>query len=132
VPEAADPTPKNLSKTRKFSSADFYFSFNGRISVVDYWIKGFLIPFVLSLLVLMVDIALGASDFIYVGCVIVAIWTGAALIVKRSHNWDKSGWHYWILLITVIRSIWTLIKEGCMEDTKGDDRYGQDPVGRSI
>ena len=130
VPETADPTPENSLKKRKFSIADFYFSFDGRISVADYWIKGFLVLFSMGFLVLMVDMALGTSGFIYGSFLLVSIWTGAALIVKRWHDRNKSGWHYWILLIPLVGPIWTLIEAGCMEGTKGDNRYGPDPVHR--
>jgi uncharacterized membrane protein YhaH (DUF805 family) len=130
VPEATGSSLRNTPGKRGFSISDFYFSFDGRISVADYWIKGFLVMFPLGVLALLADVAIGTSGLIYMGFLLVSIWVGAALIVKRWHDRNKSGWHYWILFIPLVGPIWTLIEAGCMEGTKGDNRYGPDPIRR--
>jgi uncharacterized membrane protein YhaH (DUF805 family)/DNA-directed RNA polymerase subunit RPC12/RpoP len=130
VPEASGDAMKNPSVKRAFSISDFYFSFDGRISVADYWLKGFLVIFPLGLLAMLIDIGIGASGLIYFGFLLVAIWIGAALLVKRWHDRNKSGWYYWIILIPLVGPIWTLVEAGCMEGTKGDNRYGPDPIRR--
>jgi uncharacterized membrane protein YhaH (DUF805 family)/predicted RNA-binding Zn-ribbon protein involved in translation (DUF1610 family) len=130
VPNAADCVPRTRPREREFSISDFYFSFDGRISVAEYWIKGFLVIFPLGLLALLVDAVIGASGLIYAVFLLASIWTGAALLVKRWHDRNKSGWHYWIIFIPLVGPIWTLVEAGCMEGTKGDNRYGPDPVRR--
>jgi uncharacterized membrane protein YhaH (DUF805 family)/DNA-directed RNA polymerase subunit RPC12/RpoP len=130
VPEVTGSVPRNTSGNREFSIGDFYFSFDGRISVADYWIKGFLVIFPLGLLALLVDTAMGASGIIYAIFLIASIWTGAALLVKRWHDRNKSGWYYWILFIPLVGPIWTLVEAGCLQGTKGGNRYGPDPLRR--
>jgi len=130
VPDVNDSGQISAAEKQEFSIRNFYFSLNGRISVADYWIKGVLVLFPLGLLVFLGDMAVGASGFICSGFLLVSIWVGAALLVKRWHDRDKSGWYYWVLLIPLVGPIWTLIEAGCMEGTKGDNRYGPDPVRR--
>jgi uncharacterized membrane protein YhaH (DUF805 family) len=130
VPQAASPDAGNPIEKKAFSIGDFYFSFNGRISVADYWIKGVLVFLPLGFLALWADANLNAGGFIYIGFMLFSIWAGAALLVKRWHDRDKSGWFYWVILIPLVGPIWTLIEAGCMEGTKGENRYGPDPIRR--
>jgi uncharacterized membrane protein YhaH (DUF805 family)/DNA-directed RNA polymerase subunit RPC12/RpoP len=118
VPEAPGSGPENASAKRKFSISDFYFSFDGRISVADYWNKGFLVMFLLGFLVLIVDQALDANGLVCLVFFLASIWVGAALLVKRWHDRNKSGWYYWIILIPVVGPIWTLIEACCMEGVR--------------
>lgn len=131
VPETLDPSSLNHADHQPFSWLDFYFSFNGRIGVADYWVKGILPGFVLGVLAMVVDVALGAKGVLYGLLLLISVCSGAALLVKRWHDRDKSGWYYWVILIPLAGPIWTLIEAGCLQGTKGPNRYGPDPLRRN-
>lgn len=128
VPEMTAPNPGNSAADRKFSIDKFYFSFDGRISVEDYWLRGVFVLLPIGVIAFIVDRALDANGIIYALFFLASIWIGAALLVKRWHDRNKSGWYYWILFIPLIGPFWTLIEACCMKGTKGDNRYGPDPI----
>lgn len=69
------------------------------------------------------------GDFIillYLLICLVNLIPGNALVVRRLHDIDKSGWWYWISLVPLIGGIWILILL-CTEGTRGDNRFGADP-----
>jgi uncharacterized membrane protein YhaH (DUF805 family) len=125
VPEKSAPS---LSGNPGFSIGEFYFSFEGRISVEDYWVKGVFVMFLLGIVVMMADLAVNANGFLSLLLLIPSIWVGAALLVKRWHDRNKSGWYYWVLFIPLVGPFWTLIEAGCMKGTKGNNRFGPDPI----
>lgn len=49
-----------------------------------------------------------------------------ALVVRRLHDLDKSGW--WYLLIFTIIGIIPLIIWYCSKGTEGQNRFGEDPL----
>ncbi len=54
-----------------------------------------------------------------------------ALSIKRLHDRGKSGWWVWLMTLlsfVVIGSIWWLIELGFLGGTKGDNKYGPDPL----
>lgn len=127
---------------------DFFhvlFSFQGRISRQEYWVKGVLLGGLLFgallILALLLDIGMGninvdnPSDPNSRGAVItllvyfvIALWPGLALQVKRWHDRDKSGWFVLVNLIPVAGAIWAFIEVGCLRGTIGPNRFGPDPV----
>ena len=54
-----------------------------------------------------------------------------AVIVRRLHDQDKSGWFILLQFIPYIGGIIILIFM-CIEGTKGENRYGPDPKGENI
>ncbi len=69
------------------------------------------------------------GDFIillYLLICLVNLIPGNALVVRRLHDIDKSGWWYWISLVPLIGGIWILILL-CTEGTRGENRFGADP-----
>lgn len=63
---------------------------------------------------------------LYILIYLINLIPGYALIVRRLHDIDKSGWWYWILFVPLIGVIWLLILL-CTEGTRGDNRFGADP-----
>ena len=51
-----------------------------------------------------------------------------AVMVRRLHDTDRSGWWYWIALIPLIGAILLLVWF-CTRGTDGSNRYGSDPLG---
>ena len=81
------------------SVGQFYFSFRGRISRSQYWLR-FVVPYIVVAIVLQTAIALtgpgsGANvalTVIYGLFVLICIWPHLAVLVKRIHDRNKSGW----------------------------------------
>jgi uncharacterized membrane protein YhaH (DUF805 family) len=51
-----------------------------------------------------------------------------AVIVRRFHDGDRSGWWYWFVLVPFIGAIMILVWF-CSRGTPGDNRYGTDSLG---
>ena len=58
-----------------------------------------------------------------------AIWMKLAVLVKRWHDRDKSGWWVLIVLIPLIGWFWQLIECGFLDGTQGPNKYGPSPKG---
>ncbi|WP_425069285.1 DUF805 domain-containing protein [Reyranella sp.] len=56
------------------------------------------------------------------------IWISLAVMVKRCHDRDKTGWFIFIMLVPLIGPIWLLIELGFLRGTTGPNRYGPDPL----
>lgn len=63
-----------------------------------------------------------------VGYVVLSIWSGICIGIKRFHDRDKSG--AWILIqfVPVIGPFWYFIEAGCLRGTVGPNRFGTDPL----
>ena len=57
-----------------------------------------------------------------------AIYPAIALYAKRWHDRDKSGWWTLIVLVPIVGPIWILVELGILEGTRGDNRFGPDPL----
>ena len=55
-------------------------------------------------------------------------WTTTALVVKRYHDREQSGWNYLWALIPILGAIFVLV-EVFQKGTDGPNRYGQVPGG---
>jgi uncharacterized membrane protein YhaH (DUF805 family) len=147
--------------------AQAFFSFRGRFSRSDYWVKNIILQTVIfsiysiAFLLAMISAggaALGGSKALAMAFGIIpaiislaALWPVLAILVKRIHDRNKSGWlssliyipllFYVIslillpIVITVLLSIvwmgigiWFFVEFGCMRGTVGPNRYGADPV----
>jgi uncharacterized membrane protein YhaH (DUF805 family) len=69
--------------------------------------------------------------------ILLALWSLAilipnlAVIVRRLHDQDKSGWWFFIGFVPFIGGIWLLILY-LIDGTPGPNRYGPDPKGRGM
>ena len=54
-----------------------------------------------------------------------------AVIVRRLHDQDKSGWFILIQFIPYVGAI-VLLVFMCLDGTKGENRFGADPKGENI
>ncbi len=64
---------------------------------------------------------------------LVGLWMQLAVLVKRWHDRDKSGWMVLLILIPIVNIvgvIWTFIECGCLDGTLGPNKYGPDPKNR--
>ena len=109
------------------------FSFHGRMRRRDYWLKGFLVLLPISILnnilAYGVDSEIAHTVSVIIG--IASIWPSLALVVKRLHDRNRSGWFVATLLIpfaNIVFMIWILIEVWFLRGTIGPNRFGDDPV----
>lgn len=101
-----------------------YADFNGRARRKEYWMF-LLFNYVAMIVATIIDSIIGFPLFLLVialGTIVPSI----ALVVRRMHDLDKSGWFALVGLIPLIGGIWLfvlLVTEG----TKGSNQYGEDP-----
>ena len=107
------------------------FSLKGRIPRKTFWLYGVLGPLLVSMLGEMLLGIVGIAERRADGLMsLLLIWPCAAVGAKRWHDRDKSGWWVLINLIPVIGFIWTLIENGFLRGTPGDNRFGPDLTGK--
>jgi len=126
------------------SLVQFLFSFEGRARRLHVWMFFLVLSFVYGGLfwqfgnfsVSHGDTNYGPGSFMWSAVVtnpivdifgLVAIWMKLAVLVKRWHDRDKSGWWMLVGLIPVIGGLWILIECGFLEGTRGSNRYGPSP-----
>ncbi len=115
------------------------FSFNGRIRRLHYWLGAIGSGIVLGVIA-GVGISLGAmlshgegpgvvGGLVYVIVMVLAIWIGLALQIKRWHDRDKSWVWIFISFIPIVGPIWVLVECGFLDGTQGPNKYGPSPKG---
>lgn len=146
----------------------FLFSLRGRVSRSQFWLGWF--AWVLAIhLALWLGIAAGvlteseviAGTFLLLWVLfwLVTLWPSTAVLVKRIHDRDKTGWlvlAYYVPLVLqfvlspgddarasrsivsmilsaliVATAIWFFIEFGCLRGTVGANRYGPNPAAAS-
>lgn len=144
--------------------AQFLFSVRGRISRSQFWLKWFLpvlgIYIVLTILMgtafSLGSVGIAGGIFIFILVLDLALlWPNVAVLVKRIHDRNKSGWlvlaFYFPFFMSLIAralfgpyhpasamfsfvvlavGLWFLIEFGFMRGTMGGNHYGPDPVSR--
>ena len=108
---------------------DFLFGFEGRINRGKFWL-GVAILYVVPWLFFILA-AVTESSFLYILAALVlliAIWPGLAISIKRWHDRGKSGWWILIAFVPLIGGLWALIETGFLPGTQGTNEYGPDPL----
>jgi uncharacterized membrane protein YhaH (DUF805 family) len=147
------------------SFGQFLFSPSGRISRKQFWLKWALPYYVILILLIALTAAAAAGGsaggaavlgIITLLFVLITLWPSIAVLVKRIHDRNKSGWMALILYVPVVLSdvigaavgpqnaasmilnvvvlvvgIWFFVEFGCMRGTIGHNQYGADPVPRA-
>ena len=107
-----------------------YADFSGRASRSEYWlfVLVFIIIYAVCLPVDFAVIGISPSGIPALGTIayLVHFIPGLAVLVRRLHDIDRSGWWMLISLIPVLGSIWLLVLL-CSEGTYGPNEYGPDP-----
>jgi len=123
-----------------------WFSFGGRISRRQYWLKyvllltaievaGFVAGAAINLALGQEPVAAGDGGPLPPPGGLVALLVSLGVIVpgiaglaKRCHDRDRSGWFQLISLIPLIGSIWLVVEVGFLRGTPGPNRFGADPL----
>jgi uncharacterized membrane protein YhaH (DUF805 family) len=117
------------------------FSFDGRIRRSTYWLyaigSGLAYGVVAGIILAcagMLSHGQGGpimmiGTLLYFVILVVAVWTGLALQIKRWHDRDKSWVWIFIAFIPLVGAIWSLIECGFLDGTPGPNKYGPSPKG---
>ncbi|MCY4575518.1 MAG: DUF805 domain-containing protein [Chloroflexi bacterium] len=110
------------------SIGNVLFSYSGRIDIATFWLKG-VIPLVGAWVVLgIVPVAVPELVLLLFPVWLVSLWMQFAILAKRWHDRDKSGWMSLVGFIPfLIGPIWILIECGMLGGTNGPNRYGPKP-----
>ena len=113
-----------------------YTDFQGRSSRAEYWwaylglILIIIVPYILvgifaSMGITAIAGLIGLLLLIFYLAIIIP---SIAIVVRRLHDLDKSGWWYFIALVPLIGGL-LLLWWFCQPGTKGPNTYGDDPYG---
>jgi uncharacterized membrane protein YhaH (DUF805 family) len=108
------------------------FSFEGRANRAWYlWhiLLDDLVMFTLAIVFIVMMTVTGIPLFALplAGAIIGGVWAGAAVTVKRLHDLDRPGWHWWLLLVPIVNiymGVILLFAKG----TEGSNQFGRDPL----
>lgn len=106
------------------------FSFKGRMTRSDYWLKGFLPLLPVGILnnVLTYGVATDGARATAMVIGVMSLWPGLALAIKRFHDRNRSAWFLLIFLIPIAGPIWFLVEVWFLRGTVGPNRFGNDPL----
>ena len=107
--------------------------FNGRSSRSEYWWATFFV-ILTSIFTNILTLFLGLSGSIVaiIGLLFIGIFSlfltiaSLALVVRRLHDTNKSGW--WYLIIFTIIGILPLLYWYCKKGDEGENRFGSNPL----
>lgn len=107
-----------------------YAVFSGRARRKEYWMF-VLFNFIFAIIAAILDSVLAIALVSYYGPIsivylLAVLVPGLAVIVRRLHDVEKSGWYIFISLIPIVGSILLLIKL-CSDGTPGENKYGPNP-----
>jgi uncharacterized membrane protein YhaH (DUF805 family) len=99
---------------------------DGRASRAEFWWFH-----LAAALIIIADVIIGqaiGTQILYIISVIVLILPSIAVLVRRLHDTDRSGWWYWVQLLPLIGLIVLLVFTLSGSD-EGDNKYGPNPSG---
>lgn len=130
---------------------NYLFSPNGRLNRARFWLAALIYVAAMVLLVILYMILWqiipgtteggefkveGVTALPYIGLgiayMIVAVWSGICVAIKRFHDRGKSGAWVLIQLIPIVGALWYFIEAGCLRGTVGPNQYGPDPLGATL
>ena len=117
-----------------FDFKQFYLSAEGRVNRKQWWLRLILPVFVITLVLVLLDSAMGTyNERLGLGTLsglftLVALVPSIFVHIKRFHDRDKSGWWVLIAFVPVIGAIWLLIELGFLAGTPGPNRFGPPPA----
>lgn len=126
--------PNKKTKTMKWylKVLKQYADFSGRARRTEYWMY-ILFNMIFAFIAALLDNLLGLKfneqipyGFIYLIYGLATFIPGLAVLVRRLHDVDKSGWWFFISLIPIVGAIW-LIVILATEGTPGSNEYGVNP-----
>ncbi len=109
------------------------YSFDGRISIKTFWLRGVLPLIGLWVLFLLIIAYLPDNTFGAIVAILLLLkFVGMvlAVVVKRLHDRDKSMWWIALYFIPIIGAVWAFIELGFLDGTPVENRYGNPQVSQ--
>ena len=104
-----------------------YADFSGRARRAEYWMFA-LINFVIGIVLAIVDGILGTGGMVGLIYSVGVFIPSLAVLARRLHDTNRSGWWMLIALIPILGWIAILIFL-TQDSTPGDNKYGPNPKG---
>ena len=111
-----------------------YAVFEGRARRKEYWL--FILLYILLYIgASVIDVVIGTFNLeagmgLFGGLVSFGLLIpNIAVGVRRLHDIDKSGWMFLLVIIPIVNIV--LLVFLCFDGTHGDNRFGEDPKGRT-
>ena len=101
--------------------------FNGRARRQEYWMF-VLFNAIASVLIQVIDIVLGTAGALAGLYSLAVLIPTLAVIARRLHDTDRSGWMMLISLIPLVGAI-VLLVFLCSDSKPGENRFGANPKG---
>ena len=98
----------------------------GRASRAEFW-WFYLAQILIIFAAAIIDQIIG-TGFLYIIALIVVILPSIAVLIRRLHDTDRTGWGYWIQLLPLIGLIVILVFTLSGSD-EGDNKYGPNSSG---
>ena len=108
-----------------------YADFNGRARRKEYWMF-YLFSLIFAVTAVILDNVLGIAiegigyGPLYLIFALAVMIPNLAVMVRRLHDVNKSGWMFLVALIPIAGAIWLLVLL-CTEGDHGDNKYGPNP-----
>lgn len=102
-----------------------YATFSGRARRQEFWMF-ILFNFIVAMVLLGIDVAIGANGILYIVYVLATILPTLAVTVRRLHDLGKSGGWYFISFVPLIGGIWLLVLTAT-EGQREPNQYGPSP-----
>ncbi len=113
------------------SVLNYFLGWNGRIGRLQWWLGGLVQGAIIGagIVLFAARPEANSASWLILGAlvVLVALWFGICLTIKRLHDHDKSGFWIFVYLIPIAGAIWQLVECGLMRGTVGSNDYGPDP-----
>ena len=113
-----------------------YITFRGRAPRSEFWYFHLFVFLVMLVIVVAAAVtATNAREMAPIVGVVGALFylaiilPGLAVMVRRLHDRNRSGWHYWWVLVPFIGGIIVFIWL-CQKGVEGENRFGPDPLAR--
>ena len=125
---AADEGPRTFTSAIAICLSR-YVQFSGRAPRSEYWYF-VLFTIIISVTANIIDaIIFGLGYSILSPIASLGLFLpGLAVLVRRLHDTDRSGW-WWLLALVPIIGIIIVLVWICTRGTQGPNRYGPDPLG---
>jgi len=101
-----------------------YAVFEGRARRSEYWYFA-LFNFIATIAAVLVDSVIGFPIFYFV-YILAAFIPGLAVLVRRLHDTNKSGWWFFIAFIPILGGI-ALLVFLCTDSDQNENQYGLNP-----
>jgi uncharacterized membrane protein YhaH (DUF805 family) len=125
----ADAAAADLAEP--LSPLQVFFGLRGRIPRRTFWLCGVAIPIGLGAYFHGLLAIAGIGGQALEGLLNLGLlWSALAVSAKRWHDRDKTGWWALLQFVPVVGWVWTLVENGLLRGTAGNNRFGGDPTGR--